>query len=244
MHFDAHADDYARARPPYPPELWARVRDTGLVGRGRRAVDLGAGTGEASGPLLAMGVDVVAVEPGARLATMLEAQHPHARVLIGRAEDVELGAASFDLAVAATSIHWMDLDIVLPKVHRALTAEGRFLVWRNVFGDAGAAVTPFRERVAQIVDRREAPPREGDHENAAVAAERLSRSGLFAVEDVFRCRWSIELDAVQLRRLFATFSDWSADEADQAAAAVADLGGLITEHYASWLIVLAPQPRP
>ena len=45
MHFDALADAYASARPPYPAELWERVRRTGLVAPGRRAVALGAGTG-------------------------------------------------------------------------------------------------------------------------------------------------------------------------------------------------------
>src|SRR5437868_5624289 len=143
MHFDAHADDYASARPPYPPELWARVRATGLVGPGRRAVDLGAGTGQATGPLLATGMEVLAIEPGRRLAALLEARHPEADVVVGRAEDVELPEGSFDLAVAATSIHWMNLDVVLPKVHRALADDGLLLVWRNVFGDPAVAVTPF-----------------------------------------------------------------------------------------------------
>ena len=51
------------------------------------------------------------------------------------------------------------LDVVLPKVHRVLVPTGRFLVWRNVFGDASVS-TPFRERVAEIVHSRdESQPR-------------------------------------------------------------------------------------
>ncbi|QIG39687.1 class I SAM-dependent methyltransferase [Microbacterium sp. 4R-513] len=244
MHFDAIADDYSAARPPYPPELWARVRDTGLVGPGRRALDLGAGTGQATGPLLAMGPDVTAVEPGHRLAALLRARHPGAEVVVARAEDLTPADASFDLAVAATSIHWMDLDVVLPAVHRALTADGRFLVWRNVFGDAEAPVTPFRRRVSQIVERRGETVSGGDPEDAAATAERLSRSGLFAVHEICQWRWSIALDSHEIDRLFRTFSNWSADEAREAADAVRELGGQVIEHYSSWLIELVPRRQP
>ena len=241
MHFESHADRYTEARPPYPPELWARVQTTGLAGHGRRAVDLGAGTGQATGPLLAAGMDVLAVESGPGLASRLAARYPRAELVVARAEEADLPAASFDLAVAATSVHWMDLDVVLPKVHRALTPGGRFLVWRNVFGDAAAPVTPFRERVAQIVARRGGPPRAEDPEDAAVTAARLSRSGLFAVDDVVEWRWSIVLDASRIHDLFESFSDWSADEVSEATVAVRDLGGEVVEHYTSWLIELAPR---
>lgn len=240
MHFEAHADDYVSSRPPYPPELWATLRDRGLLRRGNRALDIGAGTGQATGPMLAVGLHVTAVEPGARLAALLAEACPAAEVIVGRAEDLELDRASFDLAVAATSIHWMDLDIVLPKIARVLRPTGRFLVWRNVFGDA-TVVTPFRERIARIVRDRQSPLRRGaDAEDATVTAARLTAGGRFEVEHSSAYRWSVELDAGQVRALFSTFSDWSTAEVDQAAGAVRDLGGRVIEHYTSWLIVLKP----
>jgi len=245
MHFDALADTYGSARPPYPAALWERVRRTGLAAPGRRAADLGAGTGEATGPLLAQGLEVVAVEPGAHLAAALAARHPSAEVVVARAEEADLGCAAFDLAVAATSIHWMDLDVLLPRLHRALVPEGRFLVWRHVFGDPAARPTAFRDRVAQVVARRNTPPRAGDPEDVDATAARLSASGLFTVEDVEVYRWSVELDARQVHRLVSTFSDWTPDEVDEVASAVTDLGGRVLEHYLSWLIVGAPvSPGP
>lgn len=244
QHFEAHADLYATARPPYPEALWDRLRELGLLRPGHRALDLGAGSGQASGRLLGEGLEVTAVEPGPRLAAQLRATQPDVRVLTAQAEDfgtLGLDPGSFELVVAATSIHWMDLDVVLPAVHRLLRPGGRLLVWRNVFGDPGRP-TPFRSRVAEIVAGRDRPPRPGRAaaEDADATAAAVTRGGLFGLEDVQRYRWSVELDEQQVNRLFSTFSDWSTTEVEQAAAAVLDLGGQVTEHYQTWLLVLSP----
>lgn len=240
MHFDAHAAAYAHGRPPYPPGLWRTLRELDVLQPGRRVLDLGAGTGQATGPLLAAGLEVTAVEPGPNLAAELQDSHPAATVLVARAEDVDLPDASFDAVVAATSIHWMNLDVVLPKVHRVLVPTGRFLVWRNVFGDASIS-TPFRERVAEIVHSRdESQRRRSDGESPHPTSAELTRTGLFVTEDISTYRWSITLDEEQVRRLFTTFSDWNAEEVDRAAEAVRDLGGRVVEHYTSWLIVMRP----
>lgn len=244
MHFDARADDYAIARPPYPPALWHDLRARGLLRRGATALDLGAGTGQATGPLLEAGLDVTAVEPGSRLAALLAAAHPTARVLVSRAEDVEVPDHEFDVVVAATSIHWMDLGVVLPKVRAALKEDGRFFVWRHVFGDPEGRATPFRDRVAEIVRARSAASRaRHDAEDLAATAGQLTASGLFEVENAASFPWDVELSAAQVGRLFATFSDWSDHEIREAVAAVDDLGGTVFEHYASWLLVLAPRRR-
>ncbi|MCR2809071.1 MULTISPECIES: class I SAM-dependent methyltransferase [unclassified Microbacterium] len=244
MHFEGHAEVYGEARPPYPVELWNTVRDLGVLEPGCSAVDLGAGTGQATGPLLAAGMRVTAVEPGPRLAARMRTAYPAATVIQERAETVRLPDRSFDLAVAATSIHWMDLDLVLPRVHRWLRPSGLLLVWRNVFGDPAATLTPFRQRIAQIVAERDAPPRPGNAEDLAEAALALTRTGLFSLESTHTYRWSMELDQRQVHRLFTTFSDWSPEEVERAAAAVADLGGRVVENYASWLIVTRRQERP
>lgn len=251
-HFDAIADDYAAARPPYPPALWGAIRDLGVLRPGLQAVDLGAGTGQATGPLIEAGLHVTAVEPGPRLAEQLRLRHPEATVVVERAEDVEFPPESLDLVVVATAVHWMDLGIILPKLRKALAPDGHLLVWRTVFGDVDGPVTPFRERVAQIVrDRQGAPRRGADPEDAVATAASLTASGLFAVSAISTFRWSIDLDADRVRRLFASFSDWSRDEVERAAAAARELGGHVIEHYSSWLIVLrptqadpaSPQPR-
>ncbi|WP_136519525.1 class I SAM-dependent methyltransferase [Cellulomonas telluris] len=238
-HFDAHADVYERARPPYPPALWERLRELGLLAPGVRVVELGAGTGQATGPLVDAGTVVTAVEPGPALAERLARRLPSVTAVVGTAEEVPLPAAAFDLAVVATAVHWLDLGVVLPAVHRALVPGGHLLVWRTAFGDPDVPVTAFRRTVAEITGRRPGPPRPGPGElDTEEWVRRLTAGDRFAVRHVEHFRWSVELDAGQVRDLFTTFSDWTSAEVDEAAAAVRALGGRVLEHYVTPLVVL------
>lgn len=115
-------------------------------------------------------------------------------------------------------------------------------MWRHVFGDDRAPLTPFREHVGAIVARRRRLPRQGRPEDADATATAVAASSLFRIEDVCRYRWSIELDGEQVRRLFDTFSDWTPDEVEEAGHTVDRLGGRVTEHYSSWLVLAAPVP--
>lgn len=239
MHFDAHAEVYDRARPPYPAALWSRLTDLGLLHAGVRVLELGAGSGLATAPLVDAGAVVTAVEPGPALADRLRRRLPDVTVHVATAEAAVLPRAAFDVVVVATAVHWLDLDVVLPKVHDALVPGGHLLVWRHVFGDPEAPVTPFRERVGAIVARRDAPPRPGPGElDTAAWADRLSAGGLFAVSHVDHFRWTADLDVDEVHDLFTTYSDWSAAEVDAAARAVRDLGGRVTEHRVTPLVVL------
>ncbi|WP_459643915.1 class I SAM-dependent methyltransferase [Kineococcus sp. NUM-3379] len=245
-HFEAHAETYERARPPYPAQLWSCLGRMGLLAPGAQVLELGAGTGQATGPMVTAGAEVLAVEPGAALAGRLRRRWPQVEVLIGTAEGVPLPVAGFDLAVAATSVHWFDLDVVLPKVHRALVPGGHFAVWRTAYGDPSVPPTPFRERVAQITDRRREPPRPpgpGELDTAAWV-DRLTCSGHFRTSRVEHFTWAVELSTEQVRDLFTTFSNWNAAEVAEAARAVEELGGQVLEHYVTPLIVLQRAATP
>nr|WP_279536277.1 class I SAM-dependent methyltransferase [Nocardioides ochotonae] len=235
-HFDAHAADYERHRPPYPEQLWVRLYELGVLRSGRRVLDLGAGTGEAAVRLVSAGAVVTAVEPGSSLAARLRRRVPAAEVMIATAEEAVLPEAAFDLAVAATAAHWFDLDIVLPKLHRALRPGGRLAVWRTVFRDPEAD-TAFRRRVARIMASGPRVSRP-DALDLDRWVRELTAGGYFVERHAEVFRWSVQLDSQQVRGLFSTFSDWTGDEVEAAAQAVDDLGGRVTEHYVTPLLVL------
>jgi SAM-dependent methyltransferase len=238
-HFDRNAELYDRARLPYPDALWSRLDQLGVLRAGARVLDLGSGTGQAVGPLLRAGMRVTSIEPGPALAARLHAKFPSVELIVSTAEDARLPTGAFELATAATSVHWFDLGVVLPMVHAALHPGGTFAVWRNVYGDQQCPITPFRARVAEIVARRGGETRRSaDETETETWARALSAGGLFAVRHVEEFRWSIELDATALRELFTTFSNWTPSEASEIGRAAQELGGRVQEHYVTPLIVL------
>ncbi|MDH6117322.1 hypothetical protein ABH930_001693 [Kitasatospora sp. GAS204A] len=73
MSFNAAASTYQRGRPPYPAAVFDLLAGRCGLRPGTRVLEIGAGTGLATGPLLAAGAHVVAVEPGENLAAILVA---------------------------------------------------------------------------------------------------------------------------------------------------------------------------
>jgi len=241
MHFEQMAAEYASARPPYPASVYRALTDIGVIGAGTRVLEIGAGTGLATREVLEAGSAVVALEPGPELARLLREAVPQASVVVARLEEADLPVGSFDSVIAATSMHWVDLSMGLPKLHATLRPDGLLAVWRNVFGD-DSIETPFRRRVDQIVAQRTsaAAPRPPGRPSL----DELTEGGWFDPVDSQRWRWSSDLTTDQVRRLFQTFSDWTSAEVDAAAEAVDDLGGRVTEHYQTLLHVLRRTSTP
>jgi SAM-dependent methyltransferase len=241
MHFERMASEYAGARPPYPPGLYEVLRAEGVIGPATRVLEVGAGSGLATRELVRSGSEVVAIEPGRELASLLLRDVPQASVLLTHLEDAELPHAAFDSVAAATSMHWVNLSVGLPQLHAALRPGGWLAVWRHRFGDESVD-TEFRRRVQGIVDGRARRTGAERRPDDRPTMDELSAGAWFVPVRSEHWRWSIDLDAGQVRTLFRTFSEWSEPEVEAATRAAADLGGVVTEHYQSVLHLLKRAP--
>ncbi|HET7725021.1 MAG TPA: class I SAM-dependent methyltransferase [Propionibacteriaceae bacterium] len=238
MHFERMADEYAVARPPYPTALYDRLVRLGVVRAGAEVLEVGAGAGLATGDLVALGAHVTALEPGERLAALLAQRVPEASVLVTTLEEADLLENAYDCAVAATSLHWVDLEVGLPVLHRALRPGGHLAVWRTMFGDPEAPRTRFREEVDKVVATRPASPAPVGPREERPTVEELTSGGWFAHLDTCTWRWEVELSTLQVRRLYSTFSNWTTAEVDAVAEAADRCGGRVTERFVSVLHVL------
>jgi SAM-dependent methyltransferase len=122
--FGLHADRYRRFRPGYPDAPFDKAVEACGPPLGH-AVDLGAGSGQATSQVLKRFERVTAVEPDAEMAALIPPD-PRLQVKVARAEEVDLGAP-VDAVFSATAFHWMDADIVCRKVAEALRPSGVFL---------------------------------------------------------------------------------------------------------------------
>jgi SAM-dependent methyltransferase len=237
MHFERMAAEYAGSRPPYPRTLYEVLEDEGVIGPGTRVLEVGAGSGLATRDVVRAGSEVVAVEPGHELARLLERDVPGVPVLRTDLERAYLPRGHFDSAVAATSLHWVDLSVGLPALHATLRPGGWLAVWRHRFGD-DSVTTDFRRCVEQIVAQRMGNSATQRRADDRPTMSELTTGGWFEGVRTEQWRWSMELRTDQVRRLFRTFSDWSESEVEAAARAADSLGGVVTEHYRTVLHLL------
>jgi ubiquinone/menaquinone biosynthesis C-methylase UbiE len=104
--YDRVANAYEVGRPGYPPEAVAWIAESAAVGPASRIVDLAAGTGKLTRLLLAIGAEVIAVEPVAVFRQSLSELPIDARD--GVAEALPLADASVDLLTVGAAFHWFD----------------------------------------------------------------------------------------------------------------------------------------
>ena len=124
------AADYERHRPDYPEEALRWAAELLGLGAGARVLDVGAGTGKLTRGLVALGFEVVAVEPGAPMLEQLRTAVPDAEALEGPAESIPLPDASVDAAFAGQAFHWFDREAALPELHRVIGPGGGLaLLW-------------------------------------------------------------------------------------------------------------------
>lgn len=127
--FGAQAAVYAEHRPDYPVAglRWA------LASLGPRPVvlDLGAGTGKLTEGLLAVGAEVIAVEPDDAMRAELVRRFPEVTALSGAAEAIPLADESVDAVLAGQALHWFDQATAFPEIARVLRADGVFAAFWN-----------------------------------------------------------------------------------------------------------------
>ena len=189
--FDEDAASYDRWRPRYCEALFSDVAAYACLDEGKRALEIGCGTGQATEAFLNTGCSITAVEYGPNLAAYVQEKFRHNPTFqVCNTEFEAFGAplASFDLIYAATSFHWIAEEIGYKKIHDLLKSGGAVaLFWNKPFVARGD--DPLHRRIQALYDRyaadsedpaEEAP--EHDEKRYRRRSDALRRYGFIDVE--------------------------------------------------------------
>jgi hypothetical protein len=211
--FGAVAAAYDRARPPYPEQVWSILVERCGLGPGCRTFEVGPGTGLASRRLRELGArPLVLVEPDVRFRPYLDGFD----VVWEPFETAELGDAGFQLGVAATSFHWVDRCVGLPRAAALLAGGGWWAMVWNIHGGPG-----YEDPLASVVG----PLGEGTSPHTLDIAARhaeLAAAGFVDIDSAV-VQWSDRWSASGARDLYSTFGrimGLPADERDRVLDAV------------------------
>lgn len=130
--FGAAAAEYAEHRPDYAQ---AAVRWALELAPGPRVLDLGAGTGKLTSVLVALGAEVIAIEPDPAMLGELRRALPAVHALPGSAEAVPRPDASVDAVLVGHALQWFDMDVAGPEIARVLAPGGILAGLWNVIDD-------------------------------------------------------------------------------------------------------------
>lgn len=131
--FQSAAPHYLAGRPPYSPQLIARVAMLCGLARAHRVLDLGCGPAQLGVAFAPQVAEVVAIDPE---PAMLHAAARNAasagvrlHLIEGRAEDLAPSLGTFRIAVIGRAFHWMDRARVLARLDEHIDPEGAVILF-------------------------------------------------------------------------------------------------------------------
>jgi len=162
--------------------------------------------------LLAAGARVAAVEPDPSLANYLRGVHRKGEleIIVETLEAAELDRGRFDLAVAATSFHWVDQRQGLQKLADSVSPGGWIALWWTLFRDPDQP-DAFSKAVEDLLgpatrgafDEPDRPPFQLDDEHRRRDLEVWGKAREVESRIV---SWSCVLTPLQVRALYASMA--------------------------------------
>lgn len=243
--FDDVAETYDRIRPLYPDRLYADlfhyIGDDPEDPQPLATVEIGPGTGQATGALLQRGATVAAVEPGPHLAVYLRGKfrdEPRLVVINERFEDAPLPEGIADLVFAATSFHWVDPDLRYPKVLSILRPGGVLAIAHphqiasEVDRGYFTASQPIYGRYFGQHDTPESP---GEDVTPPEIAEIIDTQQFEAVE-LFRYRFDQRYTTTEYIDLVRSYSNTNQLPAAERESFLGDLAAFIDAEFEGYVI--------
>jgi len=148
--FRRQATSYVRYRRDYSAALYTAIEQGAGRANGRRALDLGCGTGFVTMSLEQRGWSVVGADFSAPMLEQARiAGEGRLRLVRARAESLPIRSASVSLATCGTAFHWLAPAPTLAELTRILEPGG----WVALFWRYPRADQPYMRVVSEVLAR-------------------------------------------------------------------------------------------
>ena len=125
--FDTIPEQFDKFRPRYSQELFDSLIDYAKIGPGKKVLELGPGTGQATDPILKTGCNYNAIELGEHLYEKMKSKYGSYKNFHIVNDDFithDFGNQKFDMIYSAATIQWIPEDIAFSKTYDLLAPGG------------------------------------------------------------------------------------------------------------------------
>lgn len=129
--FEKNPEGYNRYRPRYPIAIRNAIIARCKIQKGARILEIGCGTGHATGFFEHLDPVQTCIEPGTGLLEEAKRRYPAYEFYDESFEDFQADSEVFDLIYAATSFHWLSRSIRYEKSARLLHPRGHLVVFTD-----------------------------------------------------------------------------------------------------------------
>ena len=208
--FAAQALDYDRFRPRYPESVFDDVMELADLAAGAETIEVGAGTGIATEPLVDRGLVVTAIEPAAEMAAVAETKlADRAQIFVGRFEDYP-PRRSVELIASFNAWHWVEPVVAVDRAAKLIKPGGYLaLIWTEV---VSWGQEPFEDRLAEVFGA----PWEKRFEHVDVSMQPVRDDARFDDFEVRHHQFARRLDGATFVAVTKTYGGNRTDEQYQA----------------------------
>ena len=153
--FDTIPDQFDKFRPRYSEELFAFLNDRAAVGPGKRVLEIGPGTGQATEPVLRTGCEYHAIELGEHLCRKMMEKYgklPNFNIVNDDFITHDFGDMKFDMIYSAATIQWIPEKIAFTKIFELLKPGGT-LAMMLVSAEYKSDNEPLYEKIQALYDK-------------------------------------------------------------------------------------------
>ena len=150
--FDTISDEFDRWRPRYCAALFDDIIAYAQLGPGKAVLEIGPGTGQATGPILRIGCDYMAIELGENMTRAMKEKFGHYEnfsIVNADFETHDFGGQTFDLVYSAAAFQWIPEGVGFPKAFELLKRGGKLALFA-CWGDEKSAGEALYAKIQEV----------------------------------------------------------------------------------------------